>query len=166
MVRRVKGPVTVKQMAEEVVRQKFPTNSKDISRLVQTRVQELIAKRVFQRLKDHRGVVLAGSNRDLNSQAAKAASTKKAVKKAVSSKTTSPVERNGSKQPSLMSLLTEVLAKSRRPLTGRELAEQALAQDYKTKSKNFLDVIYVTLGKMDNIDKIPGKGYCLKKTQG
>ena len=164
MVRRAKGPVTVKQMADGVVAQKFPTTSKDIPRLVQTRVQELVAKGVFQRLKDQPGVVLARSNHDLSSQATNVKSVKRTgKKKAVPSKTALPVERNGSKQPSLKSLLTDLLAKSRRRMTGRELAEQALAQGYTTKSKKFLDVIWVTLGKMDNVDNTPGKGYRLKK---
>jgi hypothetical protein len=164
MVRRAKGPLTVKKMTEGVVGQKFPTNSQNIPRIVQTRVQELVSKGVFQRLKDQPGVVLAGSNRDQNSQAAKVATSKRTgTKKAVPSQKAFPVERNGGKQLSLRSLLTELLAKSQRRLTARELAEQALAQGYTTTSKNFLDVIWVALGKMDNVDNIPGKGYRLKK---
>jgi hypothetical protein len=163
-VHRAKGPLTVKKMAEGVVAQKFPTNSQNIPRMVQTRVQELVSKGVFKRLTDTPGVVLAGSNRDQNSQAAKVANTKRTSKKNVMpSQKAFPVERNGGQQLSLRSLLTELLAKSQRRLTGRELAEQALAKGYTTTSKNFLDVIRVSLGKMDNVDNIPGKGYRLKK---
>src|ERR1700682_2950109 len=51
MGRWAKGPVTVKQMAAGVVEQKFPTTSQNIPRMVQTRVQELVRKEVFQRAK-------------------------------------------------------------------------------------------------------------------
>jgi len=70
LVRRASGPLTVKQMVAGVIGQKFPTTSQNISRMIQTRVQELVRKGVFQHVKDQPGVVLAGSKRDQNSQAA------------------------------------------------------------------------------------------------
>jgi hypothetical protein len=164
MVRRAKGPVTVKQMAAGVVAQKFPTNSQNIPRLIQTRVQELVAKGVLQRSKDQPGVLLAESKRDQNSHAARSKITNGArKKKAVTSKAASPVERNGQKRIPLRSMLTDLLAKSQGPLTGRELAEQVLAKGYSTTSKKFLDVIWNTLGQMDNVVNVRGKGYRLKK---
>jgi hypothetical protein len=65
-------------------------------------------------------------------------------------------------QPSLRSLLNELLKKSRRPMAAKELAEQVLASGYKTKSTNFLDVIWTGLGQMDNVENVPGKGWRLK----
>src|SRR5207302_6364382 len=52
MVGRAKGPLTVKQLAAGVVGQKFPTQSQNIPRLIQTRVHELVRKGVLQRLKN------------------------------------------------------------------------------------------------------------------
>ena len=159
MVRQAKDPITARQMAEKVIAMKFPTTSQDIPTLVKTRVHELVAKGVFQRATDLPGVVLAGSKRV--SQAAEV--TKKTGKKAVPSKTASPVGRNGRQQLSLSSLLTNLLAKSQRHLTSRELAEQALAQGYSTKSTDFVNVVRVMLAMMDNVDNTHGKGYRLKK---
>jgi hypothetical protein len=131
--------------------------------MIQTRVQELVRKGVFQHVKDQPGVVLAGSKRDQNSQAAVTITKKAGEKRGVAPKTASHVGQNGRPQLSLGSLLTNLLAKSQRLVTARELAEQALAQGYVTTSKKFLEVIWVTLGKMDNVVNVPGKGYRLKK---
>ena len=71
---------------------------------------------------------------------------------------------NGRKQPALRVLLTNLLARSRRPMAARELAEQVLASGYQTKSHDFVGVVWVMLGKMDDtVVNVPGKGYTLKK---
>jgi hypothetical protein len=59
--------------------------------------------------------------------------------------------------------LKNLLAKSRRALTARELADQVLASGYQTKSKNFMEVMWVALSQMKNIKKVPDKGYILKR---
>jgi hypothetical protein len=51
---------------------------------------------------------------------------------------------------------------SRRPLTARELADLVLASGYQTKSKNFMEVMWVALSQMTNFKKVPDKGYVLK----
>jgi hypothetical protein len=43
------------------------------------------------------------------------------------------------------------------------LAKQAKAQGYRTKSKDFVGVLWVMLGQMDNVENVPGQGYRLKK---
>jgi hypothetical protein len=60
-------------------------------------------------------------------------------------------------------VLTELLAKSHQPLPARELARRGQAQRHCTKSKKFVDVLWVMLGKMDNVENVPGIGYRLKK---
>ena len=45
----------------------------------------------------------------------------------------------------------------------RELAEQALAQGFQTESKDFTNVVSVTLAKMDNVKHVRDQGYRLKK---
>jgi hypothetical protein len=64
---------------------------------------------------------------------------------------------------SLRLVLTDLLRQSQRPLMTRELAEQALAQGFQTESKDFTNVVSVTLAKMDNVKNVPGQGYHLKK---
>jgi hypothetical protein len=54
-----------------------------------------------------------------------------------------------------------LLAKSRRPLAAREPAEQVLASGYQTKSKDFVDIVWAMLGKMDSVVNVAGKGYTL-----
>ncbi len=63
---------------------------------------------------------------------------------------------------SLKDLLTRLLAESDRPLKARELAERALAAGYQTQSKDFVNVVWVALGKMD-VEKVPDQGYRLEK---
>jgi len=46
----------------------------------------------------------------------------------------------------------------------RELAQQALARGFQTESKDFANVISVTLSKMDNVENVPGQGYRLNRT--
>ena len=70
-----------------------------------------------------------------------------------------PATRNG--QPSLQSVLIGILTKSRKPLSAQELADQAHAGGYESKSKDFRNVVWTTLGKM-NVEKVPDKGFRLK----
>jgi hypothetical protein len=60
-------------------------------------------------------------------------------------------------------VLTDILKKSRKPLSGSELAELALAAGYQTTSEKFVDSVWSTLGQMDNVEHLPQKGYRLKK---
>lgn len=62
----------------------------------------------------------------------------------------------------LQSVLTSILSKSRKPLTAQELADQARVAGYESKSKDFKNVIWVTLGKM-GAEKVPDQGFRLKK---
>ena len=45
LVREAKQPMTVKELTEELLRQKFPTTSKHFATIVKTRVGELVKKR-------------------------------------------------------------------------------------------------------------------------
>ncbi len=164
LVGRAKGPITVKQLAEEVEQQKFPTSSKNVARLVGTRVQGLMAKGIFQRAKGQPGVVLARPGGETKTSAALPVSGKGGGKKGgVSSKTPSRKKAGRRPEKPLREILTDLLSKSRRPLAARELAAQARAQGSRTKSKKFVNVLWVMLGKMDNVENVHGQGYRLKK---
>jgi len=159
--------VTVKQLAEEVVRRKFPTTSSNVRKLVGIKVGLLVNKGLLRRSPDQAGVLLARPTGGMKTAPGKAASASRGSGKngAVVSRAATPVQTDGQQhQLPLRVLLTNLLAKSRRPLSARELAEQLLANGYRTKSKNFIDVMWVALGQMKNkVTNVPGKGYILKK---
>ena len=67
------------------------------------------------------------------------------------------------KRPDVAGRRDEDSGRESEPIPGRELAEKVLASGYQTKSKDFLKVIWVGVGKMDNVENVPGKGYRLKK---
>jgi len=162
ILRKAGSPQTVKQLAAEVVRRKHPTTSSNLPAMVDVRVRELVKKGFIQSASDQPGFVLAAAAKagkgSIVSQA-NGAKNGAGLRKA-----TAPAkEATASKPPSLKVTLTNVLAQSRRPLSGRELAELALANGYQTKSKDFIEVVWVTLGHMDNIKNVAGKGYVLKK---
>jgi hypothetical protein len=161
MVGMAQSPITVKQMSEEIISKKFPTSSQNIPRMVQTRVQELVTKGVFERVKDQPGVVLAGAIGAKKLSAAKHP-TPKASPSGVAKTATRP-KMNGHANISLRVLLTDLMSKSQRPLGARELTEQVMAQGYRTKSKNFLAVVRLMLARMENAENVPGKGYRLRK---
>jgi hypothetical protein len=158
------GALTVKQLTEEVVRRKFPTTSQNIPRLIQTRVRELVDKGIFQHAHGQPGYVLAQTANETKGLVAKPATGKGASKKSVVPSRKAPAKRGGGRpEKPLRVVLTELLAKSQRPLPARELARQAKASGYRTKSKKFVDVLWVMLGRMENVENVPGIGYRLKK---
>ncbi len=93
----------------------------------------------------------------------KTSAAKSSQKKTKSPKAAAPAGPKEPSQRSLPVVLTGLLAKSKHPLTSRQLAEQALAQGFPTQSKNFTNVVSVTLAHMDNVRNIPGQGYRLTK---
>ena len=151
-VKQTNKPLTSKELADEVVRRKYPTTSQNIAGMVDTRVQELVKKGLLRRAADRSGVVLGKTPANASSPSTDQESSPPKAKSM----------EPGSKL-SLNEVLTQVLTKSSRPLTTSELAEQVLATGYETKSKDFKNVIWVGIGKMKNIKRIPGKGYQLKK---
>ena len=48
-------------------------------------------------------------------------------------------------------------------MSAQELADAVLANGYETASKDFKSVIWVGIGKMDNVERAPEGGYRLKK---
>ena len=172
LMAKAKGPRTIKELTEELHRRKFPSKSKKLSRVVETRVQELVAMGFIRRLKDHGGVVLAEapSQAKASSAKGKASSAKEKPRKKGTPMTkatprvaTQVPQTNGKKKRSLRPLLLDLLAQSKEPIAAKDLAQKALDAGYRTKSKNLNDVIWSTLGPLDNVENIPGKGYRLKK---
>jgi hypothetical protein len=164
LVRRANGPLTMKQLADAVVHRKYPTTSQNIPGLIQTRVRELVAKGILQPSPDKPGFVLARPGSEAKVPVAKPALRKSEGQKSAESSTKTPPKNWGGRpEKPLRVVLTEILAKSPGPLPARELAKQAKAQGYRSESKDFVQVIWVVLNKMDNVENVPGKGYRLKK---
>jgi hypothetical protein len=156
-VRQARKPITTKELAEELVRTKYPTKSSNLRAMVDTRVGELVTKGIFRRAADQPGVVLApgSAGKTPAAQAAPSDGRKKAVPSA-------PLVRS-EKKLSLKDVLHKVLAESAQPQTTEELVEKVLATGYQTKSQDFKNVIWVTIGNMPDVKRIQGKGYRLKK---
>jgi hypothetical protein len=155
MVSEAMGPITAKQLANEMQKRGFFTASPNLPRIVQAWLYELVGKRILGRADG--GVILGN-----NAKGASAAKTG-ATKKAGTRKSSSRVGADGHAKAPLRAIVTEVLAKSTQPLAARELAEQAKAKGYVTKSKDLTNVMWAMLGKMDNVENVPGEGYRLKK---
>ena len=144
------------------MRNKFPTTSSNLADIVKTRVSDLVRKGVFKRVGDSSGLVLA---QGVSSAASKVAiRPQKSGKKVTPIKSATPaIQTEPTQWRSLHEVITHVLAKSARPLTAHELAEGVIASGYKSESKNFVNVIWSSLGKLPSVERVAGKGYRLKK---
>ena len=76
--------------------------------------------------------------------------------------TKSPSQKSGKQLP-LREVLTQILKKSTKPLTGSELAAAAIKAGYHSTSKNFVDVVWVAMSNLKNVERVPNQGYRLKK---
>jgi hypothetical protein len=161
IVGEAKGPLTAKPLADELQKRGFYTASPSLPRIVQARLNELVHDGILWRAKDQPGVVLGKVKGGV--KASTATGRKKARKKRAGAKKASGVGGDGQKKASLRSVVTEILTKSTKPLPARELADQAIAHGYETKSKKLITAMWVLLGKMDNVENVQGEGYRLKK---
>ena len=155
-------PLTVKQLADEVRRRKFPTKSKNVSRLIQVRVYEMVKKGVLAHAGGQPGFVVKSSDGQQGSSQAVMHAKRSPSRKPKVAMAAGRVNGRGS-QPPLREVLTRILKEEREPIGGGDLALKALATGYKSKSKKFRDVVWVSLGNMKNVEHVPGKGYRLKK---
>lgn len=185
MLRESSEPMTARQLYEEAQRRGYQTSSRDPLKTLENRLQDLKSKGIIRRASGQYGFLLASSNngtqtkksktpqpaekttpkpasRPARSEPAAKKSSGKGTPAAEAAKTARPARRG--EQPSLRMVLTEILKKSRKPLSGSELAERALAAGYKTKSAKFVDSVWTALGQMDNVEHLPQQGYRLKKS--
>jgi hypothetical protein len=185
MLREGGRPMTARQLSAEAQRRGLQPAGRDPVKSVKARLQELKNKGVVWRASGQPGYILAPTTNGArkpnskptapaqtgvpktsakptplesapNKQRTKESSSTGAVRKAKSG------SRGG--QPSLRLVLMDILKSSRKPLSGAELAERALAAGYKTEARKFVDSIFAMLGQMDTVEHLPQKGYRLKKT--
>src|SRR5262249_14704008 len=145
-------PMTVKKLSEELNRRKFKTSSRNLPAVVKNNIHHLVHRSLMRRVSRKKGYTLGTSIPQTAAAPATTAAPGVSRNGAVRGK------GKGQKLP-LHAVLTNVLAKSNKPLSARELADQALAGGYKTKSKNFMDIMWVVLGQMKNLKRVPGEGY-------
>jgi hypothetical protein len=165
-VREAHGPLSVSQIAKESLRRGFTSTSSNFQKMVAIRVHELSRKGMLRPADDQSGFVLG------RSALAPTASAHKPVFSKGNSRNGTPVGRNHSKlskgkrkneRTSLRSVLTTLLQRSKGPLLVRDLAKKALAAGYHSTSKDFENVVQVTVGRMEDLVNVRGKGYSLKK---
>jgi hypothetical protein len=183
ILRDIGRPLTVLQLTERVRQRRFPSKSKALHKLVGKNVYALAAKGALQRSADQSGFLVAPT---ANGKAAAKSPPKPSIKGAVPQTKTGPTKAavtapatakpkpavkeaakraSGAKvaQKPLREVLTEILKKMGAPVTGSELAEEALKAGYHTTSKRFIDSVWTMLSHMDNVENVKGQGYRLKR---
>ncbi|HEY7424087.1 MAG TPA: hypothetical protein VH682_07615 [Gemmataceae bacterium] len=190
MLREDGRTMTSRQLREEALRRGYQSGSRNLVKTIEVRIQDLKQKGVVRRASGQPGYVLTPSAEAAKARTAQKAPqpaparTKKATPQAARPAKPTPAAKKTSRpdagtsgaakatgsvrrasQPPLQEVLTGLLQKSRQPLSGAELAKQALAVGYRTKSAAFVDVVWSKLGEMDNVEHVRGRGYQLKKTK-
>jgi hypothetical protein len=169
IVSQARGPLTVKELTHEVQKRKYPTASTNLAGLIANRLSTLVKDKLLRRAKDKAGVLPVQRPAPPEGAATKAPSgTQTAGPKQATIKkpTTAPSPVGAKSELTLAAAVTQVLAKSARPLLARELADKVLESGYQTKSKDFTKVVWGAVGNMDTVENVPGKGYRLKKAKG
>ncbi len=151
-------PLSNRELTDEVRRRKFPSQSSDLLKQVTTRVSELVRKGILRRTRDAKGVLLPGSANGKKPTPAPASKTP-----LLKTRPQGPAPKPAQEPQSLQAVLTRVLQKADKPLGGAEVARRAQQAGYQSKSKDFTNLVWVTLGKMENVQNIRGQGYRLKK---
>jgi len=184
LLREASGAMTARQLSEEVQRRGLQPRSSNPLKAVEARLQDLKNKGLVRRASGQPGYVLAPSANGASKKkdqtrppgqisAAKASAEPdepKALTKEGDRKRTPPdataapakAERGDEPAP-LREIVTNLLRKSRQPLSAQRLAEQILASGFRSESKRFVKVIHTTLNKMKTVEHVPDQGYRLKK---
>jgi hypothetical protein len=162
ILREMRRPMTVRELTKEARRRGFRTKSKNFAKNVESRCYDLQKRGLVRHPTGEPGFILVSGARSATH--AKQAGAVGSRNGSTSSKSVhrSPAYQVGNQLP-LNQVLTNILAKSRQPVPAKELAQRVLASGYRTKSKNFMEVIWVSLGKLKNIENVPGIGWRLKQ---
>jgi hypothetical protein len=152
LLREAGRPLTVKELGQELKRRGFQSKSRNFPKMLGVRTRELKLKGVLRPAVGRPGFVLAPSTSGKRQHQAP------------------PVQRGSKSQPQksgkqrpLREVLIQILKKSTTPLTGSALAAEALKAGYHSTSKNFVDVVWVAMSNLKNVERVPNQGYRLKK---
>jgi len=169
IVQEARGALSVSQIAKEALRRGFTSTSGNFQKMVAIRIHELRRKGVLRPADGQAGFVLGKSSPNQSANARKPAVPQRSSKDGTPArwKNSKPSQGNHKgEQSSLPSVLTRLLGASKGPVLVRDLAKRALAAGYRSTSKDFDNVVQVTVGRMDDLVNVPGKGYRLKKGKG
>jgi hypothetical protein len=152
LLREAGRPLTVKELGQEMKRRGFQSQSSNFPKMLAVRTRELKLKGILRGAVGQPGFVLA---QPTNGKMPKE---------------TQPVHRSTKTQKSVKQLplrevLTQILKKSTKPMTGSELAAEAVKAGYHSSSKSFVDVVWVAMNNLKNVEHIPNQGYRLKKSR-
>jgi hypothetical protein len=170
LLREAGKPMTARLLIEAARRRGYQPTSQDPIKAVENRLQVLKGQSIVQRASGQPGFILVSSTNGAKKKSKASqpmqTSTQKVPAKPAKPKSTAQTVKPGRRggQTPLRVVLTSILKSSRKPLSGRELAERALAVGYQTENTKFLDSVYSILGQMDNVEHLPQQGYRLKKS--
>jgi hypothetical protein len=160
-------PMTVSELAKEAKRRGFRTKSKNFAKNVESRAYDLQKRGLIRHPEGRPGYELNGGARPTPARRAKQSKATGAEHGSASARSVqlSFAKFGGNRLP-LHEVVTNILGKSQSPLPAGEVAKRVLASGYRTKSKDFRDVMWVTLGKLKNVENVPGIGWRLKRGRG
>jgi hypothetical protein len=163
VIRSAGRPLTAKHLVREVKRRGFKSSSAHFTKMVESRLWDLKKQGLVQRAADQPGYILAPSSNGAVPKPGPVKSPVQQGSKKRPAKAAKPSAGAKSLRKPLREVLTQVLKKQGTPLTGSQLAKEALKAGYKTTSKRFVDTIWTMLGTMDNVENVKGQGYRLKR---
>jgi uncharacterized protein YhaN len=154
LLREAGRPLTVKELGQEIKRRGFRSQSSNFPKMLGVRVRELKRKGVLRGAVGQSGFVLAQTTNGKMQKDAQPVhrNTKSRQQKSV-------------KQLPLREVLTQILKKSTKPMTGSQLAAEAVKAGYHSTSKNFVEVVWVAMNNLKNVEHVPNRGYRLKKVK-
>jgi hypothetical protein len=156
-------PMTVSELTKEAKRRGFRTKSKNFAKNVESRAYDLQKRGLIRHPDGRPGFELDVGAKRTPLPRAKQSKGTGAKNGSASAKLVQPsLARFGGNRLPLHQVVTNILGKSQSPMPASEVAKRVLASGYRTKSKDFREVMWVTLGKLKNVVNDPGVGWRLK----
>jgi hypothetical protein len=154
LLREAGRPLTVKELCQEIKRRGFQSQSSNFPKMLAVRARELKQKDILRGAIGQPGFVLV-----------QPASGKRQKEAQPVHRSTQSRPQKSVKQLPLREVLTQILKKSTKPMTGSELAAEAVRAGYHSSSKSFVDVVWVAMNNLKNVEHVPNQGYRLKKSR-
>jgi hypothetical protein len=166
LVREGKGkPVPMATLKEQTVSRRFPTTSTNLPGMVEKRASELVQGGRLRRDSSTGGYLVSETRNGQGVASPKTSATPGRKKSSAQSKSSPTTGARRGRTP-LRSVLLDLMKKSGRTMSAQELATQARQTGYRSKSRDFKNVVWVVLGDMPEVEHDPTGGYRLKKGQG
>jgi hypothetical protein len=159
LVGEAKGkPLMPAELKQQVLRHGYKTSSANVRKLIENRVHTLTKQGRLRRDTATGGYVLT---KMANGKATSSPTQREKTRPQGKTPRTSQSGRGG--QPSLRRVVLDVLTTAGRTLQVQELAARVKKTGYRSKSKEFKNVLWTGLGQMPEVERDPAGGYRLKK---